>query len=177
MLGFQQLLWNPFNWSSMKIWGVQLKFTSQAHPDFIKDLIFLYLPIKYIRKRVCVCINQYLLDNWFLCCFDGVFFLKEPFLFSLWRMSSALCMQWELEWTICGRSFPLPLAQDGIWSTQHPSCFPLLFCILHWLCQAHHHPPMAWVRTGEAQDGSLGAWCNGSTMVSKNWGLAYLGQV
>lgn len=142
VLGFQQLLWNPFNWSSMKIWGVQLKFTSQTHPDFIKDLIFLYLPIKYIYKCVWVYINQYLLDNcwfglfsvffwcgFFVCFVLLAFFpLKEQFPFSLWRMNSALHMQWELEWAIRGRSFPLPLPQDGIWSTHNTliaslSCF------------------------------------------------------
>lgn len=171
VLGFQQLLWNPFNWSSMKIWGVQLKFSSQTHPDFIKDLIFLYLPIKYICKCVWVCINQYLLDN---CCFVlfWVFFssLKEQFPFSLWRMNSALCMQWELEWMTCGRcTAPAP----G-WDLEHTT--PLLLPSPVWysalVVPSSPSSPTAWVRTGEAQDVSLGAWCNGNTMVTKNWGLS-----
>lgn len=142
VLGFQQLLWNSFNWSSMKIWGVHLKFTSQTHPDFIKDLIFLYLPIKYMC--VCMCINQYLLYNWF-------FFLKEQFPISLWRMNSTLCMQWEIEGTIHRTSFlPTPSPpppQAGIWSTWDTYCFPRLTCVLRLLWQSHDHLFMAWLRT------------------------------
>jgi len=142
VLGFQQLLWNSFNWSSMKIWGVQLKFTSQTHPDFIKDLIFLYLPIKYIC--VCVCINQYLLYNCFLLFFLLLLFIQSfsfPSLYEGWTLLP-LCN--ERGGTTQGRSFPSfhPRCGVGARGTLF-CCFPvaslLLPCVLHWLWQ-----PQCW---------------------------------
>lgn len=177
VLGFQQLLWNPFNWSSMKIWGVQLKFTSQTHPDFIKDLIFLYLPIKYIYKCVWVCINQYLLDN---CCFElfGFLFLFFPLeeLFFFFFMKNELCSPhamgvgmnnlweilptpsapgWDLEHTI-----PLLLPSPVLYSALPSS--PSSFCGLGkdrgesgwfpwWLMQWEHRG-QHWACLGQAED-------------------------